>query len=360
MPLQSNDIAKLDHWLNVVPLYQRLNAGKALSLTGENFHEIYPSLPFITKQHIRSGFPLNFVQTQDRFQSLIDQDLIELEKTSGTSEESTPLMLKSGWWTPQELTTLRLNTWIAEKMQQPARRVTLVSPSCSNEISYKGVPSCSDRTIGLTRFVNLSRHPFLWPESALKRMHQEAFEWNPLFLDVDPVYGVLFALYCQRNQLQLPSLQFIVSTYEYLSVVHREIMERVFQVPVYNLFGSTETGHLLMENIHHQMISNEQNAFLEVVDMDDQGIGNLVVSTLENDFMPLLRYQIGDLVQCQKSDQGTTFKLHGRQRDSFIGPQNRRLTVGQIGAIVGEKGDACKVFGNSRIGATETVAQLFG
>lgn len=30
---------------------------------------------------------------------------------------------------------------------------------------------------------------------------------------------------------------------------------------------------------------------------DEQGIGDLVVTTLTNDFMPLIRYRIGDLVE---------------------------------------------------------------
>jgi len=68
-------------------------------------------------------------------------------------------------------------------------------------------------------------------------MAAEAVEWQPQFLDVDPVYGVLFALYCERRGIRLPSLRFILGSYEFVSVVHRRILERVFGVPVFNIYG---------------------------------------------------------------------------------------------------------------------------
>src|SRR6478609_2150379 len=54
--------------------------------------------PFITKSNIRQGFPQNFLGPEKSMDELLEQELIELEHTSGTSEERTPLLLPKGWW----------------------------------------------------------------------------------------------------------------------------------------------------------------------------------------------------------------------------------------------------------------------
>ena len=53
------------------------------------------------------------------------------------------------------------------------------------------------------------------------------------------------------------------------------------------------------------------NAFLEVVQPDDRGVGDLIVTTLTNNDMPLLRYRIGDLVERRVLPYGTSYIVHG-------------------------------------------------
>jgi phenylacetate-CoA ligase len=211
-----------------------------------------------------------------------------------------------------------------------ARRVTVNSPVCSGDICYSGVPSRADRIVGNALFVSLSRYPFLLGEAELARMAAEAVEWQPQFLDVDPVYGVLFALYCERRGIRLPSLRFILGSYEFVSVVHRRILERAFGVPVFNLYGSTETGHLLVEVGRGEMRASLDTALLEVLNPDEHGIGELAVTTLTNDFMPLIRYRIDDLVERHERPYYTSYVLHGRAKDAFTVSDGRCVTTWQV------------------------------
>src|SRR5262249_55044292 len=162
------------------------------------------------------------------------------------------------------------------------------------------------------------------------RMATEVTEWSPQFLDLDPVHGAWFALYCERHGIKFPSLKFIICSYEFVSVVHRRILERVFDVPVFNLYGSTETGHLLMENERGEMKASLDTAFLEVVEPDARDIGHLVVTTLSNDYMPLLRYRIGDLVEQHAQPYGTDFVVHGRAAAALTSPDGRRITTWDV------------------------------
>ena len=321
----------LPRWLREVPLYQQ--AGDLPRLNGEavSMAELR-RLPLITKHDIRRDFPRNFLRAGLELDALLDQDLVELEHTSGTSEERTPLLLGRGWWAEQEERALRLNPYVAGVLNEfpEARRVTINSPVCSGDICYSGVPSRADRVVGNALFVSLSRYPFLWSEAELARMATEAVEWRPQFLDVDPVYGVLFALYCERRAIRLPSLRFILCSYEFVSVTHRRILERVFGVPVFNLYGSTETGHLLMETGPGEMRPSLETALLEMLNTDGHGIGELAVTTLTNDFMPLIRYRIGDLVERHEQPYRTNYLVHGRAADAFVTPGGRRVTTWQI------------------------------
>jgi phenylacetate-CoA ligase len=319
--------AVLPRWLEEVPLYQASGprfVASGASFTGPEFGRF----PLITKADIRANFPKNFLRNGWDLEALQDDGLVELEHTSGTSEVRTPLILAQGWWAEQERRALELNPLVAEILKHGVpRRVTINSPSCSNDICYTGVPAMSDRIVGDSLHVTLSRQPFLWGEEDLARMAAEAAEWNPAFLDVDPVYGAVFALYCERKGIRFPSLKFILASYEYVSVVHRAILERVFRVPVFNLYGSTETGHLLMEVEPGELRPSLETAFLEVADPDEAGAGNLVVTTLTNDYMPLIRYGIGDLVRRRESSYSTRYQVLGRAADALKAKDGRRVTV---------------------------------
>ncbi len=321
----------LPRYLREVPLY-RQGADVLVPAEPAPALEALRRLPLITKQDIRRDFPRNFVESDAALEALVEADRIELEQTSGTSEQRTPLLLPRGWWAEQEERALRLNPLVAAVLDEhpDARRVTINSPVCSGDICYTGVPSRNERIVGNALFLSLSRYPFLWSEAELARMAAEAVEWQPQFLDVDPVYGVAFARYCERKGIKLPSLRFILGSYEYVSVTHRRILSRAFGVPVFDLYGSTETGHLLMEEPRGESLPSLETALLEVIEPDEAGVGSLVVTTLTNDFMPLLRYRIGDLVERRELPYRTRYVVHGRAADAFRTARGTRVTTRQV------------------------------
>ena len=318
----------LPRWISSVPLYRQIKS----DIPAASVMSCFRKLPQITKREIRQSFPHNFLPAGTELETLVNSGLAELEHTSGTSEIRTSLILPLGWWAEQEERALRLNRTVAGLLNAVPnpRRVTLTSPVCNGDVCYTGIPTKSDRVVGNTLFTGLSRHPFLWSDAELARMAGETAEWQPMYLDTDPVYGTLFALYCERMGIKFPSLRFVLCSYEFVSLNHRRIIERAFKVPVYNLYGSTETGHLLMEDETGRMVPTLATAYLEIVDPDESGVGNLVVTTLTNEYMPLIRYSIGDLVEIASQGLDASFHLHGRAADSFATPSTRRVTTLQL------------------------------
>jgi phenylacetate-CoA ligase len=227
---------------------------------------------------------------------------------------------------------LRLNPVVArilDEVPQP-RRATLTTPVCNGQQCPSKWTPRAQRTFGRTLFLNHARIPFILPEEDLAQMVKEIFEWEPHLLDLDPVHGAWFALYCERKGIRFPFLRFILCSYEFVSVVHRRIIERAFGVPTLNLYGSTESGHLLMEGADGQMRASRETAHLEIIEPDERGIGPLVVTSLSNYLMPLVRYRIGDLVEAAGDGAGETYFVHGRVRDALRAADGRRVTTWDV------------------------------
>jgi phenylacetate-CoA ligase len=298
----------------------------------------FSRLPLIGKRELRENFPHNFLRAGQSLEALLESESVELEHTSGSSEERTAVLFGRGWWNAQEARVLRLNRFVAQVLDENprARRATLVPPVCNGLVCFSNFTSKTARTVDTTLFVNQARIPFLLTEAEFARMAGEVLEWAPVFLDLDPVHGAWFALYCERSGIKFPSVKFILCSYEFVSVVHRKILQRVFGVPVFNLYGSTETGHLLMENEHGEMKASLENVFYEIAGPDECGVGDLVVTTLTNEVMPLVRYRIGDLAERREQPYATNYLVHGRSRDALLRRDGRRVTTLEIDACFSE------------------------
>jgi len=282
-------------------------------------------LPRVTKSQLREHSPEGFLPAGLDLKTLLARGLIEEESTSGTSGASVRVVFGKTWWAEQERRALVRNPFLADLFgaSPSLRRAVLTTPGCSGVSCYNRWLNLDQRTLGDTLYVNQSRIPFTLGEEKLAGMAKEVADWVPTFLDVDPVHGAWFALHCERHGLKFPSLQFILTSYEYTSVVHRAIIERVFGVPVINLYGSSETGHLLVEH-DGVMLASPETAHLESTSAD--GLGELLVTTLTNPYLPLLRYEIGDFVE--RCPDG--YRIHGRKRDALRGADGRTLTTRMI------------------------------
>ena len=306
-----------------VPFYATSVWQAALALPSPRLTD----LPRITKSQLREHSPEGFLPFGLDLETLLARGLIEEESTSGTSGASVRVVFGQTWWAEQELRALLRNPYLAECFgnRTSLRRAVLTTPGCSGVSCYNRWLNLEQRTLGDSLFVNQSRIPFTLGEDKLAVMADEVAAWAPAFLDMDPVHGAWFALHCERHGRRFPSLRFILSSYEYTSVTHRAIMERVFGVPVIDLYGSSETGHLLIET-DNVMRPSPETALLETTASD--GVGELLVTTLTNPYLPLLRYEICDYVE--RVADG--YLVHGRKRDALRDAEGRIVTTRQVDA----------------------------
>jgi len=323
-PILTDELKSVLDQTTHVPFYARNDWALAIKQNPT----VLSKLPRLTKAELREHSPHNLLPTQFNLSQLVAQGIVEEESTSGTSGASVQVVFGSRWWAEQEMRALRNNSFIRKILDETpnARRAVLTTPGCSGVSCFARWLNYDQRIIGSTLYVNQSRIPFSIPDDKLALMAEETKQWQPSFLDVDPVHGMWFALYCERHGIRFPSLKFIISSYEFTSVLHRRIMERVFSVPVINLYGSSETGHLLIEQAVGEMIPSPETAFLELSNIDAQGIGQLLVTTRTNPYLPLLRYEIGDLAEIIPSG----YRIHGRVRDALRRDDQSLISTYQI------------------------------
>ena len=220
-------LARVEKFL---PRWRELPIYQAMTING------FSSQPIIGKRELRENFPNNFLRAGQNLDALLKNKSVELEHTSGSSDERAAVLFGRGWWNEQEARVLRLNHFVAQILDghAHARRATIVPPVCNGLVCFSNYTSKTARTVDATRYVNQARIPFLLTDAEFARMAEEVAEWSPVFLDLDPVHGAWFALYCERNGIKFPSVKFILCSYEFVSVVHQKILTRVFGVSAFN------------------------------------------------------------------------------------------------------------------------------
>jgi len=150
-------------------------------------------------------------------------------------------------------------------------------------------------------------------------------------------------------------LKVIVCTSEVLHDYQREVIEQAFGCPIIKEYGSAETGLIAFECPNKNIHIAYENVYLEFVDdgkhVESEQTGELLVTTLNNTVMPLIRYKLGDL--CKFSNKACTCgrglplinEIRGRDNDVIILPDGKvihSLFIGYIVREISENGGGIK------------------
>ena len=126
---------------------------------------------------------------------------------------------------------------------------------------------------------------------------------DPDYLLTFPTIARQVAEYCRDNHIYLPRLRQVETISEVVSEDVRDACREAWGVPLIDIYSSREAGYLALqcpEHEHHHVQS--ECIYLEV--LDEQGkpcrpgeIGRVVVTTMHNLAMPLIRYENGDYAE---------------------------------------------------------------
>lgn len=125
-------------------------------------------------------------------------------------------------------------------------------------------------------------------------------QWQPRLLVAYPSALQAFATYAQNQGWQVRSPEAIECSAEKLQPAQRALFEKVFECPIYDVYGSREFGlvaaerqtgdglHVLADSFYVEIIKDGQPA-------KPGEVGEIAITCFGNLVMPFIRYLIGDL-----------------------------------------------------------------
>jgi len=283
-------------------------------------------VPAVGKRELRRGFPKSLVRAHQDLSAAMRDEHVTLLATSGTTADRLQVIWEWSWWDPQEREAMRLNRRIAAAMgREEWREAVLTTPACGGGACHFGSQSAAERSIDGILFFNESADPTHWTDGECDRMLHEWREFAPLGVEADPAYLAIIARAALHRGVRLPSPEFITLTYETTTRAMRRDIARAFEAPLFQLYGATEAGVLFMECEHGRLHPNEQHSHVDLEPLPGgRRLARVLVTTLGRAWMPLLRYDIGDVVRIAdsrvcacglKSDGPLLERVEGRQSD---------------------------------------------
>jgi phenylacetate-CoA ligase len=130
------------------------------------------------------------------------------------------------------------------------------------------------------------------------------------------------------------------------SAAHLRAIRRTVHAPVLQLYGSSECGVLFMEGedgkLHHCPItSHVEYLFAKTPTPGASDVALVVVTTLDRDAQPLVRFVVGDLVQVDRAGEPrfTTVAplraMEGRVSDALVRPDGAIVTAAAVDRALG-------------------------
>ncbi|WP_327372844.1 hypothetical protein OG393_02380 [Streptomyces sp. NBC_01216] len=271
--------------------------------------------PVLEKPEIARGFPDNWMTP--RLAKALAEGEAEYVLSTGTNHARMQIIRP-----PYFLLHSYYRLWsehpdIAFTWEEGCARVSLTTVLATEHVARVNaakrgarpdpVPSLHDRRLdGRTVYLNLRLDPASWERADVERMVAEVHEARRAHprgryhLDCSGYHLAHLVLKARQWGLweHFPRPASIVHAYEYTPVNVRRFLERHFDCPVVDLFGSTELGYLYYSDRHgryHPHLDRMNVELLPVAPGSD--IHSLIVSSVRNPYMPLIRYRSGDCVR---------------------------------------------------------------
>ena len=125
------------------------------------------------------------------------------------------------------------------------------------------------------------------------------FTYKPTVVGILPSSLILITKLAEKYPGKLPTIKYFETGGQHISPSTRRWIESVWNSKVINGYGSTELGGVFATECfdgkgYH---FNDTMYWVEIINQDMQGFGELVVTTLNFRGMPLIRYRTGDITR---------------------------------------------------------------
>ncbi|NVO08498.1 MAG: phenylacetate--CoA ligase family protein [Bacteroidales bacterium] len=169
-------------------------------------------------------------------------------------------------------------------------------------------------------------------EEDIKEIAEKIIRFKPESLEGYPSAIYTLAKYFKQNNLSKLELKQVLTTAENLEEYQRIIIEEVF-APTGDFYGCGEVMGIATRPIgDNKYYVFEPHVIVETIDSGIEGMKEVLVTDLDNEAMPMIRYKVGDLIDnlhLPKSDSKYPFiffnKILGRNADIINLPNGKRF-----------------------------------
>lgn len=162
-------------------------------------------------------------------------------------------------------------------------------------------------------------------------------KYKPLFLKGLPSVLYYFALFLKERNINDLNFKAIFTTGEMLLENQRNLIEKIFSCKIYDSYGHMERAIAISECPAGGMHINPEYGVLEPIEIQKQNgvkLAKVIGTSLHNYSMPLLRYEVGDLVELEEEkrcacgrEMPLVRRINGRQEDVIIRPDGGIVTT---------------------------------
>ncbi len=316
--------------------WRAFDPGEAASLDAR-----FCALPALTKRQMNHCAPAGFVPRGRSLDDGLARGEVELVATSGTTAERVTNVWHQPWWDTSERASWQLNAHARRAATGNHREAILSSPLSVGFQSERGDLTFEQRRLGRFLFLNDRVDPLAWPAPHYGRMLDELERFRPRVVEASPS---LLSRLCRwalakgRCPFQ-PEL--VVLTYESPSRVHLRQIRAAFDAPVMSSYGTTESGYVFVECEHGRLHQNVESCRVDFVPLrEDCGgptLGKLLVTTFDNPWRSLLRFDSADLARlspdpcpCGRSAGLTLASIEGRVACLTLTPEGAPVTPAEV------------------------------
>ncbi|GAA2326369.1 hypothetical protein OHT20_34945 [Streptomyces caniferus] len=311
--------------------------------------------PLLDKPEIARGFPDNWMTP--RLATALESGEAEFVLSTGTHHARMQIIRP-----PYFLLQSYYRLWsehpdIADTWESGCRRVSLTTVLATEHVARvnaarrgtapEPVPALADRRLDArTCYLNLRLDPALWERDEVVRMLQEiraaarAHPRGRYHLDCSGYHLAHLLRKVAEFGLwdDFPPPASIIHAYEYTPVNVRRFLHQHFVCPVIDLFGSTELGYLYYSDRRGTYWPHLDKMSVELHPVaDGSTIYQLIVTSVRNPFMPLVRYRSGDCVRTLDGtpDPGKIAQFCGREKE-LLGTPHGPVAQGDLDRCISE------------------------
>jgi len=277
----------LKHSFKNIPYYRDLNIDFD-SFKEDTIFEDIKSVPFLTKKELREEYDNLYI---------INPKLKRIypNASGGSTGEPTRFMQDNYYSDWSASTKILYNEWAGRKLGESQIKLWVSERDILGQ--SESIAHVLANWVWNLKLLN----SFRMTQENMKKYIEEINLYKPkmILAYVQSIYEL--GKFVKENNLKVYSPNSIMTSAGVLYPKYKELIEDIFHCPVFNRYGSREVGDIAcdcekLEELH----LNVFNHYIEIINKNRKNcepgkMGEVVVTTLRNYTMPLIRFKIEDM-----------------------------------------------------------------